>query len=325
MQYRPHLDGLRALAALTVLFFHARVPWFTGGYIGVDLFFVLSGYLITLTFSENPNLKQFYIRRARRLAPPLYLMLLVYVLVYPNLTEAPHLQHAGLAALYVSDYSKAFWDAPTVLVHTWTLSVEEHFYLVWPVILMYLNPSARQLIIAYVAATVFRWAWFDAHEAYYKFDTRTSGLILGCFLAKVRVPTFPSWPALIALCTAVYYLPNWHTERWALDLGVMFAEVLSAAAIIGSAPKWLTWKAIRYTGKISYGIYLWHFPALKVIERYFSHWAITSSLTLISSFCFAAISYHTVESYFRKQKHREPKVHNNIDTLKLPVKPHRTE
>ena len=141
-EYNPELDGLRAVAVVLVISDHCCVPVFDQGYFGVDLFFVLSGFLITRLLIDEiddtgrVDLWRFYLRRLLRLAPPLLLFLTAYMLIAPRLWPQfdllLHMRDAALAVFYLSDYSQAFWHNPKVLIHTWSLSVEEHFYLIWP-------------------------------------------------------------------------------------------------------------------------------------------------------------------------------------------------
>ena len=151
MTYIPALDGVRALAVIAVVAFHCGIPAARGGMVGVDLFFVLSGYLITtilrreLLKTGKISLAGFYWSRMLRLWPPLILFLVFYywlgAFLFPGIEVLPQI---GIAALYLTDYSMAIWRSPAELGHTWSLSVEEHFYLVWPLFLL----TTRSLTIA---------------------------------------------------------------------------------------------------------------------------------------------------------------------------------
>jgi peptidoglycan/LPS O-acetylase OafA/YrhL len=300
MRYVPALDGLRALAVLAVVAFHARVPGFGGGFIGVDLFFVLSGYLITQVLAENPSLPRFYWRRARRLIPALALMLAAYLAVYPLLVpNYPHWRDAGLAFFYLSDYSVAFSDAPNYLRHTWSLAVEEHFYLLWPLVVLRFRPPVRWLLVAYVIATAWRWWWPDWMEAYSRFDTHATGLILGCAIASAWRAAFPAWPglAILALCCALY---SWGSP-FVQGPGFVIAEIGAAIAILGTPPRWLGTEALAYLGKLSYGIYLWHYPITRAFRDSGEPWQLTLASSLALSIIAAAISYHTIEAAFRSR------------------------
>lgn len=140
--YIPALDGMRAVAVLVVVFFHAKVPGFGGGFFGVDVFFVLSGYLITRLLLQEQQatgrvaLPHFYLRRLRRLYPALLLFLAVYLMLAATVLNGPpyamrlHLRDALLSAVYLQDYAKMLDLYPFWLRHMWSLSIEEHFYLV---------------------------------------------------------------------------------------------------------------------------------------------------------------------------------------------------
>lgn len=300
--YRPELDGLRAIAAVMVVLFHARAPGFLGGFIGVDVFFVLSGYLITRILDENQDLRRFYWRRFLRLTPPLVTLLAAYLLLYPMIRpDHPHGRDAWLAALYLSDYSMAFFEAPDYLRHTWSLSVEEHFYLLWPLVLIRLRPSIKTLVIAYIAATLWRWNWPDWREAYYRFDTHSSGLILGCIIARAKFPvSFPAWPALLVLLVACM------TFRWLSPLvqgpGWTVVEVAAAAAVLGTPPAWLVTMPLVYVGRLSYGLYLWHYPIARVFRDAHDPWWITLAVSLGVGLSLAILSHHTIEAVFRRFK-----------------------
>ena len=160
MQYRPDIDGLRALAVFSVLFFHLGFTTFGGGYVGVDVFFVISGFLITQLIraevqrTESFRFSNFYMRRARRLAPALFFTFALcfafaVVLFSPSDFErfSGALVHAvvSLSNFYFWTESGYFDTAATVkpLLHTWSLSVEEQFYLVWPATMVFLLLKAR--------------------------------------------------------------------------------------------------------------------------------------------------------------------------------------
>lgn len=304
MQYQPHLDGLRALAALAVVAFHARAPGFSGGYVGVDLFFVLSGYLITRLVIEKPDITRFYLRRARRLLPTLLLFLLGYLLTFPLLfPEHSHFRDAILAALYLSDYTVAFGGVPDYLRHTWSLSVEAHFYILCPFLLIRMNPRIRTLVIIYLLATAWRWWWPDWREAYYRFDTHASGLILGCIIAKIRnLPKFPAWPGLLILsiaCVHFYWLSPTIKEH-----GWVIVELGAAVAILGTPPTWLSSASLTYIGKLSYGLYLWHYPIARIFRDAGDPWWVILAASLTCGLIMSAFSYHTVEAYFRRNAGR---------------------
>jgi peptidoglycan/LPS O-acetylase OafA/YrhL len=263
MRYIPELDGLRALAVLAVLLFHSAPHGpFPGGFVGVDLFFVLSAFLIT-GLLEQQDLRTFYMGRYLRLTPALLFMLCGYLLVAPLLWPGyPHARDAGLAALYVSDYSFTFWGEPHYLRHTWSLAVEEQFYLLWPFALMLLNRAARPqrwLIGAYAVLTLWRLPFAaDWASYYYRFDTHATGLIAGAWLYFDR-PKFSRWHAAVAGAVLAAILVCGRIDEALLFITP--AEIASAVLIGWAAQQgafWLRSAPLRVIGKLSYGIYLWH-------------------------------------------------------------------
>ena len=182
---------------------HCWIPGFDAGYFGVDIFFVLSGFLITRLLVDEfdalgqIDLMKFYLRRLLRLAPPLMLMLAVYLaiapVIWPQYGLGSHIRDVALAGLYLSDYGRAFWDAPTALQHTWSLSVEEHFYLIWPfavLLLARIEPRWRiaGLFGLYLLVTAWRMYEYESQgwvATYFRADTRTAGLVCGALLEHV--------------------------------------------------------------------------------------------------------------------------------------------
>jgi peptidoglycan/LPS O-acetylase OafA/YrhL len=297
MKYNPALDGLRALAAFFVVCHHSYAPFATGGFVGVDLFFVLSGYLITQSLAERPGLYDFYIRRARRLVPALAFMLVGYVVAMTYFSpERKPLIDAAIAFFYLSDYTFTLWSIPSGLVHTWSLAVEEHFYLLWPLIFLRFRPTVRVLLVAYIVATAWRMGW-PWELAYYRFDTRMSGLILGCALAATPRWNFPAWPGIAGLAILCLVLSS--GTRLALGPGIMLAEISAAIAIMGVPPRWISLPTMTYLGRISYGIYLWHFPISFLLRPL--GWPLVLLLTTLLSIAAAALSYHFVEVFFRNK------------------------
>ncbi len=192
MRHVAALDGIRGIAVLTVFAQHAGVPGTLGGGAAVDVFFVLSGFLITgLLLDEYArrgriDIPRFYGRRFLRLTPPLVLLALAYMLVAPG-----DIGSAMLSLFYLTDYGSAFLVDAGPLSHTWSLAVEEHFYLLWPLALLVLCRLPHRLLIPlllalYCVATAHRCGvfWTEGYDAtYFRFDTRLSGLILGSLLA----------------------------------------------------------------------------------------------------------------------------------------------
>ena len=215
--YLPALDGLRAISVVAVLLYHADMLWLPGGFLGVEVFFVISGYLITMllvrehTSTATISLRSFWLRRARRLLAAVYMLLAtvsaaVLVLYREDASKLAGQVWAALTYvtnwfLIVSDQSYfAAVERPPVFQHLWSLAIEEQFYLVWPLLLLGLLRlfGGRRVAMAGVitAAAVASMVWMavlfepamDPSRAYYGTDTRASGLLLGAALALVWTP-----------------------------------------------------------------------------------------------------------------------------------------
>jgi peptidoglycan/LPS O-acetylase OafA/YrhL len=325
LRYNPALDGLRAVALALVIADHCRVPGFNPGYFGVDLFFVLSGFLITrllvdeIDATGQIDLLRFYLRRLLRLAPALLLFLTAYLLIAPSLWPQfnllLHIRDVALTGFYLSDYSQAFWHNPKVLVHTWSLSVEEHFYLIWPfavLLLARIEPRWRLagLFGIYLLATawrIFEYERMGWDATYYRFDARISGLVCGALLAICiqhkgliseraanAVGVF-AWAALI-LCLSIGF---WGAP-WSLVGITILAEMAAFGLLISASSKnsWvssiLSAPPLVGIGIISYGVYLWHYPAA-VYFRDLLPWYLTVPIVLSFSIAMATASYLAIE------------------------------
>lgn len=323
MQYNPALDGLRAVAVLLVLTFHARVVGADGGFLGVDVFFVLSGYLITRILAEQHSatgtiaVGSFYVRRLRRLYPALLLFLGIYLIVaplaFPN--RQGHARDALVAATYLSDYGFAFWKIPLVIGHTWSLSVEEHFYLIWPVVLIGIFRLPRRYWIATVLglaliATIWRWhmaLYVDPwQQPYYRFDTRLSGILLGAAAGLAKL-TLPRWAPYLGATLLVAAMSQAVFKDPAALMGWMtMAEVGALLMVLGaqSLPG-LSWSPMVWVGRLSYGIYLWHYPIMIWLRGH----DVTGLECLVigsgGALLGAALSYFTVERLARSRRARD--------------------
>jgi peptidoglycan/LPS O-acetylase OafA/YrhL len=306
--YRPALDGLRAVAILAVMIYHAHPPYPKGGFIGVDIFFVLSGFLITLLIVQelavgHPfNFGRFYARRALRLIPALLLLLTVYLVAALCLDPGNEMQHAKdvlVVLLYSSNWFLALGlQALNLLSHTWSLAAEEQFYLLWPITLVLLNrylPSWRTrlgvVLLAAVAAWVLRVFLYatgtSTERLYHGLDTHGDGLLLGCALAIFvsGVPARSSrivrqglfrW-AVLASVVGLFCIGVAAARRDPLMilLGYFAVAVFSATIILyvvqhkdGPLSRFLQQRALVWIGQISYGLYLWHFPIFSVLRSY---------------------------------------------------------
>lgn len=315
MKYNPALDGVRAIAVLAVMCMHCGVPHTDMGFLGVDVFFVLSGFLITSILKDQAShggirFGEFYLRRVRRLYPALLAMLALYLATFPWLRPAHHVRDALLAATYLSDYAVAFWQVPKYVGHTWSLSVEEHFYLLWPLVVLGLSRIKRRkvvvylLIVAYIAETFYR-TWSDVAigmwETFYRFDTRLSGLILGGLLAYLPELRHRAW-AWAVLPLAV--LTWWTYYAMPRSFAMVAVEGLSAALILWAAggSRVLAWKPLVYIGGISYGLYLYHAPIAWIGRETFIPWQQQVGIVWISAFLLAHYSAKYIEAPFRRPR-----------------------
>jgi peptidoglycan/LPS O-acetylase OafA/YrhL len=338
--YVPALDGLRALAVLSVLVYHT---WniLPGGWVGVDVFFVLSGYLITAILLDERgrtgtiSLGQFYLRRALRLLPALALCVTMAVALAetqgPGLTDVTT-KEAAAAALYVANW----WQVVTphaplgLLAHTWSLSIEEQFYLVWPALLWGLLAlrGHRAVLCAALAGTalvlVHRLMLVKSMSlpflTYYRTDTRADTLLIGAALAALAargmLARIPGWALRLAAAAGIGGLGAVSVRFGVAPLdGTGFTLVaLAAAAVVAAvvAPHgWpllhraLSWRPLVAVGRVSYGVYLFHIVIWQgLLAPHISRGPLAALLTTVLTLAVAAGSYRYVETPFLRMKNR---------------------
>ena len=338
------LDGVRGLAVLLVTISHAGFPLLKlGAPVGVTLFFVLSGYLITgllldeHTSSGRVELRRFYGHRALRLLPALFLLLAVWVpLALAVGRSGTDVAHDGLAALFYFG-NVTTWEVGD-LAHTWSLSLEEQFYLIWPaVLLLTLRRGNRRAVMAVATAGVvlslgLRFLAFDWHtstgyaNAYYLPHTTAWAILAGVLLAAaVR-----EWPAILAprhavavslvgLLTAgsvlgmtdgvVHSGLNYGPRLVAGPIAAVFAIVLIWGVTTREAPGWSVHPVTVFFGAISYGLYLWHGTLIGLVESVtgsgdFVHLAVGSGCAVAAT-AVAWASHRWVETPFLRLKDRD--------------------
>ncbi|HUS81694.1 MAG TPA: acyltransferase, partial [Dehalococcoidia bacterium] len=350
LSYQPALDGIRALAVAAVLAYHAGLPWARGGFLGVDAFFVLSGFLITsLLLAEwrsqgGIGLMVFWSRRARRLLPALFLMIIgvaAYAAFIARPEELDKLRGDALATIgYVANWRPVFsgqsyfdqFSVPSPLRHTWSLAIEEQYYAVWPLLLLFLlhlrRGSMRLLLpatLAMLAASALLMGLLfqpghDPSRVYYGTDTRAQSLLVGAALAMLLLRVGPVRGAVPRATLQIVALPCVAGLGWAwmttssdsvllyrggfLLLAMGVAVVIAAVVQPGGGPvgRVLSLPPLRGLGLISYGVYLWHWPVYIVLtpdRAGLDGYGLFLARVLVTV-AIAIASYHVVEMPVRR-------------------------
>lgn len=333
--YQPEIDGLRALAVGPIVLFHARVAGFSGGYVGVDIFYVISGFLITSIIApeivgQRFSLADFYERRIRRIFPAFFAMLAVVCILGAIVLTPTDLRAMGKSVMGAAVFAPnvVFWTEAGYfagasdfkpLLHTWSLGVEEQFYLFFPFTLWLLRRLDRRLMIAGVAAiglasfalgyvATDKWPVF----AFFMIPARAWELMLGALVALGAFPSITNRPvreglALIGLAATLWAIFGLTGQTPFPGVAALLPVVGSALMIyaaqgtaVGAA---LSLRPLRQIGLISYSLYLWHWPVVVFWEYLTLHhltgWEPVGAIGL-------AVLLATASTYLLEQPFRRP-------------------
>lgn len=340
IKYRPDIDGLRALAVIAVLLFHAEFEIFSGGFIGVDVFFVISGYLITSILlkslqANNFSLLTFYDRRIRRIFPALFAVLGVSTLVATLIMMPQEYARFGLSIASTASFSSniLFWReagyfdlglSMKPLLHTWSIAVEEQFYIFFPIYLFLVFKYARKFMIPLtLLGLVFSFGlsiWtLSIHKpipTFFLLPTRAWELVAGSLLAFGFLPTLKNKHLINALSLIGFALVV--VPIFVFTSAISFPGPNAAYPVIGtvlliyagmshSSTAWinhaLSLRPFVFTGKISYSLYLWHWPIFVfcgyIAMRDLGTWEKIGLLVLC--FIISAASWKFIEEPFRQK------------------------
>ena len=355
-KYLPSIDSLRALAVLAVIIYHVDVNYLPGGFLGVDLFFVLSGYLISsLIIKEfrktgTVNLYNFYIRRARRLLPAVYFMITVGLVVMVLFNEVL-LRKSHLDAIFGYIYSSNWWyifhkldyfdsfGAQSPFKHLWSLAIEEQFYMIFPLLFLLVNRKKKSkdgtyklnknflyvvlgLILVSLIAHILLFDINNISRIYFGTDTRAFSLLVGVVgailypMERLHAKVTPqqnmiysvvSLVSIATLITVMIYTSEYNTLLY--RGGFLLVAILGLIVIISSGKqhtlmsRLLSFKPVVFIGKISYSLYLWHFPVLVLttpVSEIGNPNIIFVILRVVLTFVLATASYMFVETPIRK-------------------------
>ena len=323
------LDGLRGIAIALVLLHHAQLMTAgNGGAAGVSLFFVLSGFLITSLLIEERaagsiSLARFYARRALRLFPVFGIVIAASAVMLAVSGESGEALRVSLgAASYVGNWIMVggSWLGP--MSHSWSLAIEEQFYLLWPFVMLILWPflsrhAAVLLLLAAILATLVRLmllASGTSDRLAFGTDTQADGILLGAAIAFARWHArlhIPWWLPLIALATLLFIAWQVGPSGFYFLSGQSLVVVAGAVLVASAATRMdrlshaiLTWRPLRALGLISYGAYLWHYPIMWQLDVLNGRPSLALSLgTIIASIALALITYVLVERPIARWRH----------------------
>ncbi len=343
IKYRPEIDGLRAIAVLAVIFYHAELEFFgikfmKGGYYGVDIFFVISGYLISSIILNEIQIKgsfsffNFYERRARRLLPVLFLVIGIsipvgWLMLYP--TSIINFSETILSSLFFLSnyffYYKSFdynnnLSQLVPFLHTWSLSIEEQFYLIFPVFFIFFYKLNKKLIgiflfVIFLISINYLDINFNKNNnsIFYLTYARMWEILSGCILAfykndnsnnKIFLNNLISLIGFILIISSIFLLDNDFSFPSIFALIPVFGTILLIWFYTDNGIlSFLTNKTLVYIGLISYSLYMWHFPIFAFAKSY--NFEISSTeiiLCIFLTFLLSSLSYMFIEKPFRSKK-----------------------
>ena len=350
--YQPEIEGLRAIAVLAVLFFHLNLPGFGGGFVGVDMFFVISGYLITKNIISDLSarvfsFKSFYLRRIYRLLPALLVTLLATLVASFFILTPEHFSQLGRSTLasFFSVSNILFWSEAGYfdeaklfkpLLHTWSLGVEEQFYLLWPLLLFALNAKGKKIsgfiiILLGVASLIAAQGLLSQYNAlaFYWMPLRISEFAIGAALVfssrTISTSVRSSILAIIGIGLILVPIATYN-EQTSFPGVMALIPCLGTALLIqfGQAPvvfQILSNSFSRQLGKISYSLYLVHWPVIVLV----SYWklgglGLKSLIVVIPTiFILSWALHHFVEQRFRLQKNESRNIKQSYGLIFLVV------
>lgn len=335
-QYRKDIDGLRAVAVIAVIINHFSIGWLSGGYLGVDIFFVISGFVITGSLQSRSDnltsfLANFYSRRIRRILPALVVCVAISSILTAIVNPVPRMSLNtgvtslfGLSNLYLFQTSSDYFTNSTRLnsfTHTWSLGVEEQFYLIYPILAWLLlfgrrTKALKSFLVIIGTLSAFALIAFAVLQprqpiaVFYLLPFRFWELGLGCLLAQVgsqdkhHKAALATCLALIAMVICLV-LP----EEMIIPATVSIVAATGTLLYFGGGTLWsdrlLSSPPMRFLGKISYSLYLWHWPIL-VLSRWtigIHWWSVPFQFALMLAF--AALSYRFIETPWRRPRANE--------------------
>lgn len=341
IKYRPDIDGFRALAVLSVLIFHFNNHWMPGGFLGVDVFFVISGYLITSIIKKQLDegrfsFKVFYTRRIKRILPLLFLVLFVTLIPaalillpeqYENFVRSLRyaMQFRANRAFTGSDYFDSFTEEKPLL-HLWSLAIEEQFYFIWPLVLFIVFLSTKRIknqgcllfllaVFGIILSTILAEFSLRNHpdDSYYLLQNRAAELLVGCALALNPYTINVRWKqrlGIVGLIVLLLCLVFYSSETPMPGIFALFPTIGAAFFILDSNPysnykKIFTNKIVRTIGLWSFSLYLWHWPVLALSRYVYQSSELPLWWLVVSAiviFSLSIGSYYLVENPVRKTK-----------------------